>query len=201
MQESISDKLCYLKEYWGARARDNIDDCTIVESGMYGQKTRFYNFLKHIKIRNSSILDVGCGVASFYDLLKKLKIKCDYSGNDISKEMLAIARKRHPTIKFSSNNILNFNNTKRWDYVVSFAIHNIKHKNCLELFKKVTRKQFQLCKIAAHTDILTNEYKYFATHIQSWSPPEILKICLSISSKVELRHNYLPNCFSITLFK
>jgi len=45
-----------------------------------------------------NVLDLGCGDGRFFKVLKDKHIK--YTGADISQEMLAIAKKQHPDLKF-----------------------------------------------------------------------------------------------------
>jgi len=70
-----------------------------------------------------------------------------------------------------------------------------------ELLRRVTRRQFELCRRAAHVDLLTDRYPGFDPHIQSWRVEEVLTLALSITPYVALRHDYLPNAFSVTLYR
>ncbi len=44
--------------------------------------------------KNAKVLDVGCGNSDYYELLKKNKV--DYTGIDLSEEMIKIAKQTYP---------------------------------------------------------------------------------------------------------
>lgn len=58
-----------------------------------------------------------------------------------------------------------------------------------------------MCRVAAHVSLLTDRYTGFASHIQPWRVEEILTLALDITPFVALRHDYLPNDFSVTLYR
>ncbi len=190
-----------VRNYWDERATQAISDCQKVDASLRAQKMRFESFLLNHNLTNKSVLDLGCGVGDFWDHLQARRISCHYLGIDISPQMVNRCRERFPEANFEVQNILQWQPDRKFDYVTAFAIHNTKVKKSQELLESITRRQFELCNLAAHISILTDRYSGFAPHIQAWHAEEVLTLALKITPYVVLHHDYLPNDFSLTLYR
>ncbi len=84
---------------------------------------------------------------------------------------------------------------------LAIAIHNVRFGGAEELLVATMRRQFELCTRAAHISLLTDRYQGFADHILPWRAEQVLGFALEISPNVVLRHDYLPNDFSVTLYR
>ena len=190
-----------VRNYWDERATQAISDCQKVDASIRAQKMRFESFLINHNLSGKSVLDLGCGVGDFWDHLQAKEISCNYLGIDLSSEMVNRCQARFPESNFEVQNILEWQPGHKFDYVTAFAIHNTKVEKSQELLQSITRRQFELCHIAAHISILTDRYSGFAPHIQAWRAESVLSLALEITPYVVLRHDYLPNDFSVTLYK
>lgn len=199
--ESQPDAVNALQSYWDTKASSEANDCARIESGRRAQKMRFENFVIHHDLEGASVLDVGCGVGDFYDHLRARPQRIDYLGVDLSEKMIARSRERFPQARFEVRNILEGGAVPEFDYTVAFAIHNVRVPNGETILRDVTRRQFELCRRAAHVSLLTDRFPGFAPHIQPWRAEEILSLALEITPYVVLRHDYLPNDFSVTLYR
>jgi len=197
----VKSTLAAVRQYWDKKAVIGTTDCERVESGQRAQKMRFELFLLQNDPRGKSILDVGCGTGDFFAHLRKRKIDCRYTGFDISQEMIRRCRQRFKSGAFKLCDILELPKRHAFDYTVAFAIHNIKCQGAKKVLARTMRHQFELCRIGAHISILTDRYKQFASHIQAWRAEEVLTMALRITPYVVLRHDYLPNDFSVTLYR
>jgi SAM-dependent methyltransferase len=193
--------LIHARRYWDDRAKGQADNCAAVEQSRRTQRTRFEAFVLYHDLAGKSLLDVGCGVGDLYAHLQTRGIHCDYTGFDISPEMVRRCRERFPGVRFESGNILEGNPDAQFDYTVAIGIHAIKIDGGGQLLERITRRQFELCRVATHVTSLTDRYSGFAPHIQAWRAEEILTMALDITPYVILRHDYLPNDFSITLYR
>jgi SAM-dependent methyltransferase len=196
---SAGDPLKPVRDYWDARARAGGSDCERIESGRKGQRLRFEAFLGQHDLRGRSVLDIGCGVGDFFDRLQARGIAADYHGLDVSPEMIARARQRFPGARFEVGETAAV--TRHYDYTVAFAIHNVKVDHGRRILEEALTRQFAMSGIAAHMSLLTDRYSGFDPHIQAWHAEDILTLALSITPYVSMRHDYLPNDFSVTLYR
>lgn len=189
------------REHWEKRAARASSDLERVDQSARAQRMRFEAFLQGHDITGKRILDVGCGVAALYAHLKRRAIPVEYLGIDIVPEMIRRSQERYPQARFLCQDILAWETDERFDYVISIGIHNVVITNGLKLLESITRRQFELCRIAAYVSILTERYQKFGPGVQAWAPEKILELALSITPYVTLRHDYLPNDFSIALYR
>lgn len=199
--EPTASGLAGVQAYWEKKAANETADFARIESGPRGQRMRFENFALHHDLEDASILDIGCGVGDFHEHLRRRSFRGRYLGIDLADGMIARCRERFPEACFERRDLLSWQTDERWDYTVALAIHNIRMPGGWELLESVTRRQFELCCRAAHVDLLTDRYAGFDPHIQSWNAEKVLGLALSITPYVVLRHDYLPNDFSVTLYR
>lgn len=74
-----------------------------LENSWKEQREYWYNLLRPLIPPAKTVLDVGCGVGAYYDLLKE-KAR-EYTGIDITSEMIERAKKNHPDGKFQVSSI------------------------------------------------------------------------------------------------
>lgn len=99
--------------------------------------------LKATKLKNPSILDVGCSSGYLSEVLKKTKIKCRYEGTDYSKAFINFAKMKYPRESFSENDATNLKyNDKSFDIVVSAGclLHIIDYKKAISEAARVAKK-------------------------------------------------------------
>ncbi|MDR3400909.1 MAG: class I SAM-dependent methyltransferase [Chthoniobacter sp.] len=187
--------------HWNKKAIESATDCARVDASLRAQRMRFEAFLLHHDLQGKSVLDVGCGVGDFWAHLQARGVQCEYLGVDIAPQMIQRSRERYPQAEFAELNILEWEPGRVFDYVVAFGIHSVKVPNKLELFRLLTRRKYELCFVAAHTAVLTDRYSHFGPEAQTCNPEESLTVALAITPYVVLRHDYLPNDFSLTLYR
>ncbi len=197
----MTNGLQQAQAYWDKRAAEAATDCEKVEQSRRAQRMRFEVFVLNHDLNGKTLLDVGCGMGDLWEHLLARGIHCDYTGIDISPEMVRRCRERFPGVPFECQNILEWNRGQQFDYTIAVGIHNIKVDGGWELLEQVTRRQFELCRVATHISLLTDRYTGFAPHIQPWRAEAILTLALDITPYVVLRHDYLPNDFSVTLYR
>jgi SAM-dependent methyltransferase len=191
-----------VQEYWDRRAVTSHSDFERVDQSARSQRMRFEAFILQNDLQGKSILDVGCGLGGLYERLEARNIQCTYVGFDISSEMVRRCRERFPQLQFESGDFLKWEPSQSFDYVVSFGIHNnVRLADGWKLLESVTRRQFELSSIAAYVSLLTTRYHKFAPEVQPWPPERVFSLALSITPYVALRHDYLPNDFSVTLYR
>ncbi len=196
------DDLEKLRRYWDERAKATGDDRAKVDAHSRTQAMRFSAFTHYHALEGKSVLDIGCGVGDLLQHLRDRNVACHYHGVDLSSEMIDRCRKRFHDAEFSCSNVLEWDDSRRYDYTVAFGIHNnVRFDGYHEFLERMTRKQFALCAGAAHLSLLTDRFPGFAEHMQAFRAERILTLALEITPYVSLRHDYLPHDFGITLYR
>ena len=163
------------------------------------QKTRFKVIAEIGDLKNSSLLDIGCGFGDFVDYLESKKIKFDYTGIDINPEFVKIAKELHPKEKFDYRDIEVNPYKKKFDWV--FAIGTTNHSGSYDYIKNLLRNMLNNSKKGIAMDFLSSYVDYKKSGNFHSSPEKIFKIAKTLSKRVVLRHDYLPFEFCIYIYK
>lgn len=81
----------------------------------YNEEFAFYNNLL-VKYRCKNVLEIGCGTGNLAN--RFLKDNIEYTGLDMSEEMLAIAKRNNPQSEFVQGDMRNFNLPKKVDAAI-----------------------------------------------------------------------------------
>ena len=168
------------------------------------QKIRFRVLSEIGQLEGKRILDVGCGLADFYDFLRKNHINVEYTGIDVSEKLILLAKKKYPEINVRVSDVMTDMKLKRYDYVFGSGIHNLKLSDSKQRLKDILQRMFELCFIGAATNMLNIWYKEknrIADHIYLADPIEIINYCRSITDYFLFRTDYLPNDFTLFLYR
>lgn len=80
------------------------------------------------KKKNLKVLDIGCGNARLYDfLLQQTEIHFDYTGIDISENLLEEAKKKYPQTPFFCESMTDLDSVKHETFDVIFFIASFHH--------------------------------------------------------------------------
>jgi len=160
----------------------------------FSQYKRFEILTEFIRedIHNSTLIDVGCGMAEYYNYLmdEELKPK-DYIGIDCEQKMIDIAAKRYPKVNFILKNVLE-NELPIADYYICSGAMNILEVNEFYLF---ILNCYEKCDKGFVFNFLKKD-SYTKVYKE-----EILTLCHKISNNVKSKDNYLDNDFSIFISK
>lgn len=156
-------------------------------------------------LNNKTILDVGCGLGDFYGFLtkdKNLKLK-GYLGIDITRSMIAKARKKYPKAKFEIRDLLEELPEEPFDYVFESGIFNLKSPNWEKFTYAMLKKMYKISKIGVGVNFLSTWTPFKRDNTSAYADPcKILKFIHShLTSRVILRQDYRPNDFTIFLYK
>lgn len=146
-----------------------------------------------------NILDVGCGFGDFYKFLKYKKIKCQYLGVDINSKFIDIARDRYPDAKFQVRDLLENKIKNKFDWVIATGITN--HSSSYQYIKEMLTEMLKISKKGVSMDFISSYVEYKQKEIFYSNPEKIFKIAKLLSSRVTIRHDYMPYEFSIYIYK
>ena len=160
----------------------------------YSQYKRFEIITRLIKknIKSSSIIDVGCGFAEYYNYLQNNnRIPYKFTGIDCEEEMINISKKRFPNQDFFKQNIL-FDNLIQADYYISSGALNILTIDEIKVF-------IQKCFENSNKGFIFNFLKNLTfNNIKKY---EIIDICNLYTNNIIIKENYLENDFTIFMVK
>ncbi len=173
----------------------------------HGQRTRFEVIVDAGIQPHHSVLDVGCGLGHLADFLYQRGHQGTYEGLEIADTLLAAARKHRSNSYFSkvSENWLNEPRAlPAADFVVASGILSVKEPHevfTIEPMVKLIDKCFSACKVACVINMLSDGVDPAKKRDDRiYYPPEsVLHFALRKTNKVVLRHDYLPNDFTIIL--
>jgi SAM-dependent methyltransferase len=111
-------------EYYTACVREHGETARGVDwSSEASQALRFDKLLELVRGETGfSLLDWGCGYAALLDHLRARGLDCRYTGFDLSEEMVARARARHPEARFTDRE----EELAPHDFVVASGVFNVK---------------------------------------------------------------------------
>ena len=143
-------------------------------------------------IKESSIIDAGCGFGEYYNYLfdNNLKPK-SYLGIDCEDQMISLASRRFLNTSFEKQDILK-DKLNFADYYICSGAMNILERDEIFIF---IRKCFEASNKAFVFNFLKNDS---LTNVKSF---DIIGYCKTLSANMEIKENYLSNDFSIYLKK
>lgn len=150
---------------------------------------------------SKTILDVGCGFADFANFLKQQHPMVEYTGYDISPEMVSHAQKLHPQDSIALRNILKNPPAEQFDMVTANGIFYLLGSQADSIMKQLIKVMFSAClQVTAFNSL------------SSWAPEQtpgefyadplkILAFCRELTPWVTLRHDYHPRDFTIYMYR
>ena len=168
---------------WGSRA---------------SQQARFQVLCDVGALKGKSILDVGCGLCDFYQYLCDQNVEVDYHGTDITSEMIIESKKKYPALNLEVRDIVKSPIERKYDYVFSSGVfaYMPEKKYAFELIEAMHHQ----AKLATSFNSLSSWASDKTDGELSLDPSETLQFCKKISSKLVLRHDYMPHDFSLYVY-
>lgn len=150
-----------------------------------------------------SLLDVGCGFGSLFELIKQREIDISYTGIDLCEAMIGAARRRHPQVEWLVGDILERSGEKSYDYVVCNGILTqklgVSQRDMDAYLKALVRRMFDMARIGIAFNVMTTYVNFMAPNLYYRNPSELLAWCMSeLTPKVRLDHAY--PLFEYTLY-
>jgi len=170
-------------------------------SGKDIQEIRF-QVLTEVGIQDGdSVLDVGCGFGDFYAWIKQKGIAIDYTGVDLSPDLVAKGREIYPDIKLIVGELFDCRFSQAsFDWVILSGAMNEPLHDDASYAKKMITLMYDLCVKGVAFNML--DARFVQAHdLQSVYPQAMLEYCESIASSCILKDDYLKNDFSIYMLR
>ena len=164
------------------------------------QYTRFDVIATYLPKSPFSVLDVGCGFGDFFHYCQINEIPADYTGVDISTEMIHRAKLAYPSARFFNLDILSpgANLESTYDVVVANGAFNLKVPDQMAYLLTMCKAMFALTTSTLVVTLLTGAPTSPAFY---YYQPEDVLVTLRHLGQVEIQDGYLPNDFTIVLQK
>lgn len=167
------------------------------------QETRFAVLADMTDLSGASILDVGCGLADFHTWLLERGVPHDYTGIDVTPEMVTAASARFPDITVHQGEILacTLFPERSFDYVFASGIFYLRQEAPEAYMQAAVKRLFSLCRKGLAFNSLStwsparDPDEFYA------SPLTTAAWCAELSSQLVLRHDYHAGDFTIYLYR
>ena len=165
------------------------------------QEIRFAVLTEISVASGDSVLDVGCGFADLKLWFEAQNIEVDYTGIDISPDLIEVAKKNHQDTSLFVGELHDGQfKARSFDWILLSGALNEPYQDQGKYTKKTIKEMYRLCRKGVAFNLLNaNAVKAF--DLQSFQPNEILEFCQTLSPECKLRTDYLDNDFSIYMFK
>jgi len=147
------------------------------------------------------VLDFGCGFGDLFGYARAHNLQINYTGLDINPDLIAVARERYPEARFLPSGVELEKLNEKFDVVVASGIHNYRVSDnmsyineTMKLFNRIARVGFSINFLSSKVNFRREE-NYYA------SPEEILVAAFQYSSRVVVRHDYMPFEFTVYVDK
>lgn len=153
---------------------------------------------------DASVLDAGCGFADLYDWLRQRQWRGDYCGLDISPDLLAVARERHPGLELHQMELADAPSLARtFDYVICTGVFNARltRTDEREYIRASLATMFSMAKVVVAVDFMSTRVDYQADMSWHMPPGEALDMALALSGRACLRHDYMPYEYALLIYR
>lgn len=147
------------------------------------------------------VLDFGCGFGDFYGYAHQHGVPLSYTGVDINEDLIAVARQRYPEARFLCIDMFDQRFSESFDIVLSCGVHNHKLVDNAQFIERTFALFNRISNVGFAVNFLSNRFTFENADNYYASPEEILGLGLGYSSRVSLRHDYMPYEFTVFVDK
>jgi SAM-dependent methyltransferase len=167
------------------------------------QEKRFTALLQLGDFHQRRLLDVGCGFGDLLEFLRERGIQPIYTGIDICQPMVARCRERFAMSagRFVVADALEYRPDEPYDYVVASGIFGLDADSMRLYIAPTVRRMFSWARVGMAANFLSTRSTAPAAERIYVDPAEALQMGLALTPAVQLDHTYLPNDFTLHLYK
>ena len=167
------------------------------------QEKRFVAALGLGSFHRKRLLDVGCGFGDLLAWLNSRGIEPEYTGVDICKPMIQRCRKRFAGsgAKFMIGDALSFVPDDPFDYIVASGIFGYNAGDTRKRVQPTLERLFDLTRIGMAVNFLSRRAPARSPGRLYLHPADVLQFALKLTPAVRLDHTYMPNDFTLCLYR
>jgi len=168
------------------------------------QETRFRVFVQAMVPQPETLLDVGCGFGDFYAFMRQQGIRTDFTGLDISPDMILAARSRFPNACWLEGELLTAClPAESYDVVALSGALNEPIEQADGYARAVIERMWLLARRQVLFNMLHRgcERTARSPFLVARDPDEVLRWCRTHTQQVRVVEGYLPHDFTIVMEK
>ncbi|HUJ01459.1 MAG TPA: class I SAM-dependent methyltransferase [Usitatibacter sp.] len=167
------------------------------------QEKRFEAMLSLGDFNGRRVLDVGCGFGDFLAFLIERDIHPLYTGLDVCEPMIERCEERFPSGagRFLAGDVLAFEPEEPYDYVVASGLFGLDGPGARERILPSVARMLEWCRIGAAVNFLSASYKRQVPGRVYVHPALAVAYAVAHAPAIRLDHTYLPNDFTLYLYK
>ena len=148
-----------------------------------------------------SVLDVGCGFGDLLAYLMDAGKRIEYTGIDISPDMVSEAQSRYPSARFECLDLSQQKVEGQFDYVVESGVFNHKVHDNEQFVRDMLSAMFDHCSLGVAANMMTSHVDYRDEYLHYYDPGEILEYTRQLSRYAVIRHDYPLYEFTLFVYK
>jgi SAM-dependent methyltransferase len=149
------------------------------------------------------LLDAGCGFGDFYAYLTARGVRPQYTGLDITPPMIERCEQRFAGsgASFVIGDVLGYEPENDFDYVVASGIFGYGAQGARARIQPTLERLFAMTRIGMAVNFLSRcapSRSAKRLYLHAW---DVLEFALTLTPAVRLDHTYLPNDFTLFLYR
>jgi SAM-dependent methyltransferase len=170
------------------------------------QRLRFAMLCGVCDLDGKSLCELGCGVGHLYDWLREQRIDARYTGIDLSEEMVAQARRRHPAVSFARRDVLLDPVRDVYDVVVCSGLFHVKldhpEDDWRPFVDAVVRRMYAMSRVGIAFNLMSDQVDFRSPTLFYANPAWILDLCRrELSRFVVVRHDYPLHEYTVYVYR
>lgn len=149
------------------------------------------------------LLDVGCGFGDLLAWLNARGVEPRYTGMDICRPMIERCQRRFEGsgARFMIGDALTFVTDEPYDYIVASGIFGYAAKDTRKRVQPTLERLFDLTRIGLAVNFLSRRASTRSPGRLYLHPADVLQFALKLTPAVQLDHTYMPNDFTLCLYR
>jgi SAM-dependent methyltransferase len=167
------------------------------------QERRFEALLALGDFDGRRLLDVGCGFGDLLEFLHARGQRPDYTGIDLCEPMVARCRERFGPgeARFEVGDVLAYEPDAPYDYVVASGIFGLDAAGTRERIGPTLERMLGWAREGIAANFLSGHAPVPVQDRVYMDASEVLALGLALAPAARLDHSYLPNDFTLHLYK
>ncbi len=169
------------------------------------QRARFKALCELGDFDRKRVLDAGCGLGDLLPFLLDRGVRPFYCGLDLCPEMISHCRSRFRTrpdvaCHFEVGNVMAHQPPGPYDFVVASGLFGCFTPGAIEAIEPALAQMFSWSTSGLAVNFLSRRAARQEPGRLYVDPSEVLQLALRITPRVRMRHDYLPNDFTLYLY-